>query len=131
MTSSWAYPGEQPSYSVALPVEHDEPRFSELHYVSPDELHGYHGDVLSLDPSVHVDETDSNFSFHLSLWDHVFGTYRDQPRGGHTGMTLGIDDPRDPRLVCALPGMLMLPFRGAVTDYAINRRAWQTPEDRA
>ena len=57
MTSSWAYPGEQPSYSVALPVEHDEPRFSELHYVTPDELHGYHGDVLSLDPSVHVDET--------------------------------------------------------------------------
>ena len=80
--------------------------------------------------SVAADEANSNFGFNLSLWDRLFGTYRDQPRGGHTGMTLGIDDTRDPRQVSGLLGMLLLPFRSAVTDYAINRRAWKTPEDR-
>lgn len=87
-------------------------------------------DMHRVHHSVAADEANSNFGFNLSLWDRLFGTYRDQPRGGHRGMTIGIDAPRDPRRVCALPGMLLLPFRGAVTDYAINRRNWKTPEDR-
>ncbi|MBK1716098.1 fatty acid hydroxylase [Thiocystis violacea] len=88
-------------------------------------------DMHRVHHSVAADEANSNFGFNLSLWDRLFGTYRDQPRGGHTGMTIGIDELRDPRRVCGLPGMLLLPFRGAVTDYAINCRAWKAPEDGA
>ena len=88
-------------------------------------------DMHRVHHSVAADEANSNFGFNLSLWDRLFGTYRAQPRGGHRGMTIGIDELREPRRVCGLPGMLFLPFRGAVTDYAINRRAWKAPEDGA
>jgi sterol desaturase/sphingolipid hydroxylase (fatty acid hydroxylase superfamily) len=81
-------------------------------------------DMHRVHHSVEDDETNSNFGFNLSLWDRLFGTYRDQPRGGHERMTIGIRDHRDPREVDRLPGMLTLPFRGAVTGYAINRRQW-------
>ena len=56
----------------------------------------------------------------------MFGTYRDQPRKSHKGMTIGIHGHRDPKQVDRLPGMLALPFRGRITDYAINRRQWGT-----
>jgi len=81
-------------------------------------------DMHRVHHSVEDDETNSNFGFNLSIWDRLFGTYRDQPRGGHEGMTIGIRNHRDPKEVDQLPGMLALPFRGAVTDYAINRRRW-------
>ncbi len=74
------------------------------------------------------DETNSNFGFNLPWWDRLFGTYRAQPRGGHDGMAIGIRGWRDPRQVERLPGMLTLPFRGKVTDYAINRREWRTAD---
>ncbi len=47
--------------------------------------------------SVHEDETNSNFSFNLSLWDHVFGSYRDQPRDGQTTMKIGLHEFRERR----------------------------------
>ena len=72
--------------------------------------------------SIEDDETNSNFGFNLTWWDRLFGTYRDQPRAGHIGMTIGIRDHCDPREVARLVGMLLLPFRGEVTGYAINRR---------
>jgi sterol desaturase/sphingolipid hydroxylase (fatty acid hydroxylase superfamily) len=84
-------------------------------------------DMHRVHHSVEDDETNSNFGFNLSIWDRIFGTYRDQPRAGHEGMTIGIRDYRDPREVDRLPGMLALPFRGSVTDYAINRRRWPGP----
>ncbi|NCC38791.1 MAG: sterol desaturase family protein [Gammaproteobacteria bacterium] len=84
-------------------------------------------DMHRVHHSVEDDETNSNFGFNLSIWDRLFGTYRDQPRAGHLGMTIGIRDHREPREVAHLPGMLMLPFRGAITDYAINRRQWADP----
>ena len=68
------------------------------------------------------------FGFNLPWWDRLLGTYRAQPRGGHAGMTLGIRTYRDPRLCAWLPGMLALPFLGKVSDYAINRRQWASPE---
>jgi hypothetical protein len=88
-------------------------------FVTPD-MHRVHHSIAE-------DETNSNFGFNLSWWDRLFGTYRDQPRAGHLAMTIGIDDHRDPREVAALPGMLALPFRGAITGYAINRRRWDPP----
>ena len=79
-------------------------------------------DMHRVHHSIEDDEANSNFGFNLPWWDRLFGTYRDQPRAGHAGMTIGIRDHRDPREVARLPGMLLLPFRGEVTGYAINRR---------
>jgi sterol desaturase/sphingolipid hydroxylase (fatty acid hydroxylase superfamily) len=85
-------------------------------------------DMHRVHHSVEDDETNSNFGFNLPWWDRLFGTYRDQPRGGHDGMTIGIHGWRDPRQVDQLRGMLALPFLGKVGDYAINRREWRTDD---
>ena len=88
-------------------------------------------DMHRVHHSVEDNEANSNFGFALPWWDRLFGTYRDQPREGHEGMTIGIHRYRDPRLVDRLPGMLALPFIGKVSGYAINRREWSKPgEDR-
>lgn len=79
-------------------------------------------DMHRVHHSIEDDETNSNFGFNLPWWDRLFGTYRDQPRAGQLGMTIGIRDHTDPREVARLDGMLLLPFRGEVKDYAINRR---------
>ena len=85
-------------------------------------------DMHRVHHSVEDDETNSNFGFNLPWWDRLFGTYRDQPRGGHEGMTIGIRGWRDSQQVDRLPGMLALPFRGTVTNYTINRRQRGTGE---
>jgi sterol desaturase/sphingolipid hydroxylase (fatty acid hydroxylase superfamily) len=86
-------------------------------------------DMHRVHHSVEDDEANSNFGFNLSWWDRLFGTYRDQPRGGHEGMRIGIRGFRDPRQVAWLPGMLALPFKGRITGYAINRRQWAAGEE--
>ena len=101
--------------NVRLPLGVD--RVLRWFVVTPD-MHRVHH-------SIEDDETNSNFGFNLSWWDRLLGTYRDQPRAGHEGMTIGIRDHRDPRRVDRLDGMLALPFIGQVTDYAINRRRWE------
>ncbi|HIB55634.1 MAG TPA: sterol desaturase family protein [Alphaproteobacteria bacterium] len=45
-------------------------------------------DMRRVHHSVEDDETNSNFGFSLPWWDRLFGTYRDQPRGGHEGMKM-------------------------------------------
>ncbi|MEJ2307771.1 MAG: sterol desaturase family protein [Gammaproteobacteria bacterium] len=101
--------------NVRLP--HALDRWLRLLVVTPD-MHRVHH-------SVEDDEANSNFGFCLPWWDRLFGTYRDQPRGGHEGMTIGIHSFRDTRDVSRLPGMLLLPFKGRISDYAINRRRWR------
>jgi sterol desaturase/sphingolipid hydroxylase (fatty acid hydroxylase superfamily) len=81
-------------------------------------------DMHRVHHSIEDDETNSNFGFNLPWWDRLFGTYRDQPRAGQLGMTIGIRDHADPREVARLDGMLLLPFRGEIKDYAINRRSF-------
>jgi sterol desaturase/sphingolipid hydroxylase (fatty acid hydroxylase superfamily) len=81
-------------------------------------------DMHRVHHSIEDDEANSNFGFNLPWWDRLFGTYRDQPRAGHQGMTIGIHKYRDPRIASWLPGMLVLPFIGKITSYAINRREW-------
>ena len=81
-------------------------------------------DMHRVHHSIEDDEANSNFGFSLTWWDRIFGTYRDQPRGGHQGMTIGIHKYRDTKDVSWLTGMLTLPFRGKISDYAINRRQW-------
>jgi sterol desaturase/sphingolipid hydroxylase (fatty acid hydroxylase superfamily) len=92
-------------------------RILRLIVVTPD-MHRVHH-------SVEDDESNSNFGFNLSLWDRVLGTYRVQPRAGHEAMTIGIRGRRDPREVDRITGMLLLPFRGGIGGYAINRRRWE------
>jgi sterol desaturase/sphingolipid hydroxylase (fatty acid hydroxylase superfamily) len=86
-------------------------------------------DMHRVHHSVEDDESNSNFGFNLTWWDRLFGTYREQPRAGQLGMTIGIRDHADPHEVARLPGMLALPFRGKITGYAINRRHWQDAAD--
>lgn len=50
--------------------------------VTPD-MHRIHHSIVR-------DETNSNFGFNLSLWDRLFGTYRDAPQGEQTSMPIGL-----------------------------------------
>jgi sterol desaturase/sphingolipid hydroxylase (fatty acid hydroxylase superfamily) len=100
--------------NVSLPKAFD--RVLRWFVVTPD-MHRVHH-------SVEDDEANSNFGFSLPWWDRLFGTYRDQPRAGHEGMTIGIHTYRSMKQVSWLPGMLALPLVGKVTGYAINRREW-------
>lgn len=88
-------------------------------------------DMHRVHHSVEDDEANSNFGFSLPWWDRLFGTYRAQPRGGHEGMVIGIHHYRDPGQVDRLPGMLMLPFVGKISGYAINRREWRDKDEPA
>jgi len=87
--------------NVAMPAWLD--RVIRLVLVTPD-MHRVHH-------SAEGRETDSNFGFNLPWWDRLFGTYRDQPRAGHDGMTIGLPDFRD-RKELRLDRMLTQPFRG-------------------
>ena len=86
-------------------------------------------DMHRVHHSVEDDEANSNFGFNLPWWDRLFGTYRDQPRGGHEGMTIGIRKYREPKQVAWFPGMMILPFKGKISDYVINRRQWSDSDD--
>jgi sterol desaturase/sphingolipid hydroxylase (fatty acid hydroxylase superfamily) len=83
-------------------------------------------DMHRVHHSVEDDETNSNFGFNLPWWDRLLGTYREQPRAGQVGMTIGIHGHTDLREVARLDGMLLMPFKGEVEaeGYAINRRVW-------
>ncbi len=104
--------------NIRLPKKVD--RILRWFLVTPD-MHRVHH-------SVEDDEANSNFGFSLPWWDRLFGTYRDQPRGGHEAMQIGIHKYHEPSLVTWLPGMLALPFVGRITGYAINRRQWTDDE---
>ncbi len=91
-----------------------------LFIVTPD-MHRVHH-------SVEADETNSNFGFSLPWWDRLFGTYKDQPRGGHEKMTIGIHDYKQKNQVTWLHSMLTLPFRGKISEYTINSRYKQNNE---
>jgi sterol desaturase/sphingolipid hydroxylase (fatty acid hydroxylase superfamily) len=86
-------------------------------------------DMHRVHHSVEDDEANSNFGFNLPWWDRFFGTYRDQPREGHEGMTIGIRKFRDPQQVSRLLGLLTMPFKGHISGYVINRRRWENGED--
>jgi len=87
-------------------------------------------DMHRVHHSVEDDETNSNFGFNLTWWDRLFGTYREQPRGGQVGMRIGIHHFRDIKQTNEIMGMLLLPFKGQVTEYAINTRRWDADSDR-
>lgn len=86
--------------NLALPARLD--RALRWLFVTPD-MHRVHH-------SVHRDETDSNFGFHLSVWDRLFGSYREQPRDGHERMAIGLGQYREPRDQ-GIVALLLNPFR--------------------
>jgi sterol desaturase/sphingolipid hydroxylase (fatty acid hydroxylase superfamily) len=81
--------------------------------VTPD-MHRVHHSVVPR-------ETNSNFGFNVPWWDRLFGTYRAQPAAGHDGMTIGIEQFRDPREF-GHDRMLVQPFRDDDRSYALGRR---------
>ena len=81
--------------------------------VTPD-MHRVHHSIV-------VGETNSNFGFNLPWWDRLFGTYRAQPTAGHQGMTIGIEQFREPREL-GLDRMLLQPFRGDAGRYPLGHR---------
>lgn len=97
--------------NIRMPASVD--RILRLVVVTPD-MHRVHH-------SIYPNETNSNFGFNLPWWDRLLGTYRPQPRDGHTGMTIGIEQFRtlgDLRL----DRMLLQPWRGPASGYPINQR---------
>jgi len=95
--------------NVRIPVGVD--RVLRWFVVTPD-MHRVHHSILSA-------ETNSNFGFNLPWWDHLLGTYRDQPQSGHQGMTVGLRQFRDPQLL-TLARILALPFVGDKGSYSFR-----------
>jgi sterol desaturase/sphingolipid hydroxylase (fatty acid hydroxylase superfamily) len=79
-------------------------------------------DMHRVHHSHYANETNSNFGFNLPWWDRLFGTYRDQPKDGHTTMAIGLTQFTDERQTERLHRMLWLPFERQTGDYPINRR---------
>jgi sterol desaturase/sphingolipid hydroxylase (fatty acid hydroxylase superfamily) len=95
--------------NVRLPPSAD--RVLRWFVVTPD-MHRVHH-------SVRPAETNTNFGFNLPWWDRLLGTYRAQPAGGHTAMTIGVDRFRTRRDLW-LDRMLIQPVRGSTGKYAIG-----------
>ena len=85
--------------NIALHPEAD--RILRLAVVTPD-MHRVHHSVI-------IRETDSNFGFNFPWWDRLFNTYRAQPAAGHTAMTIGLANYREPKWL-QLPWMLAVPL---------------------
>jgi sterol desaturase/sphingolipid hydroxylase (fatty acid hydroxylase superfamily) len=81
--------------------------------VTPD-MHRVHHSILTR-------ETNSNFGFNLPWWDRLFGTYRAQPEAGHEGMTIGIEQFREPDDL-RLDRMLLQPLRDEAGRYPLERQ---------
>jgi sterol desaturase/sphingolipid hydroxylase (fatty acid hydroxylase superfamily) len=90
--------------NIAMPSQAD--RVLRRALVTPD-MHRVHH-------SIDRAETNSNFGFCFSFWDRLLGTYKPAPALGHTAMTIGIPEFRDPNDVVNLQGMLVLPFDSVV-----------------
>jgi len=70
--------------------------------------------------SVENNETNSNFGFNLPWWDRWFGTYISEPKKGLLGMTIGLDQFRDPTRL-SLFKILLLPFVGKTGNYPFRK----------
>ena len=98
--------------NVRLPDSVD--RVLRLFVVTPD-MHRVHH-------SIHKAETNSNFGFNFPWWDRLFGTYRAQPAAGHTEMTIGLEQFREPSRL-SVHRLLLMPFIDRTGGYAIAEKA--------
>lgn len=90
--------------NVAIPESLD--RWLRWAIVTPD-MHRIHH-------STRVVETNSNFSFSVSWWDRLCGTYRAHPALGQLQMDIGLQEYRTP---LHLGQLLVLPFQGNAGRY--------------
>jgi len=60
-----------------------------------------------------VSETNSNYGFSVSWWDHIFGSYTDKPAAGSDGVDIGLTEYRDAQQTTKLWGLLRIPFTKA------------------
>lgn len=73
--------------------------------VTPDMHRVHHSQIPS--------ETDSNFGFNISLWDHLFGSYQDQPKLGHEGIEIGLREFNKGRKPLQFFKLLMMPLHSS------------------
>ena len=99
--------------NLFLPVRADG--VLRLFVVTPD-MHRVHHSVFDF-------ETNSNFGFNLPWWDRLMGTYRDQPKLGHEGMTIGLHQFREPSGLTFFR-ILALPFTGDPGSYPTSCRRY-------
>jgi len=67
-------------------------------------------DMHRIHHSTDVIESNRNFGFGLSWWDHLFGSYQSTPDVAHETMPIGLDEYRDPKHAVFLTGVLSIPF---------------------
>ena len=87
-------------------------------------------DVHRLHHSAVADETNANLGGLVTWWDRLFGTYIDQPQGGHEGMVIGLEEFRDPKHL-QLHWILANPFLSAEAEAANRRDHLAAPARRA
>lgn len=89
--------------NVALPTWLERP----LRYliVTQDMHRIHHSQVMT--------ETNSNYSFNLSLWDRLFNSYTEQAAAGPDALHIGLSDYPNSAQTTHLSGMLMIPFQTA------------------
>ncbi|QTD57014.1 sterol desaturase family protein [Parasphingorhabdus cellanae] len=85
--------------NIRLPLGFD--RLLRLFIVTPD-MHRVHHSIIER-------EANSNYSFFLTIWDRMFGTYIAQPEKGHNGMTIGLSEYQDNK-PANLIWSLIIPF---------------------
>jgi sterol desaturase/sphingolipid hydroxylase (fatty acid hydroxylase superfamily) len=93
--------------------------FIRLFFVTPD-MHRIHH-------SMNENETNSNFGFFISIWDRIFGTYRNRPALGYKNMEIGLKQFSQPKWQ-NFRWLIMLPFVGKISGYAINQRNYSDKE---
>ncbi|HUT49352.1 MAG TPA: sterol desaturase family protein [Alphaproteobacteria bacterium] len=67
-------------------------------------------DIHRIHHSARQAETDSNYGALFTVWDRLFRTFVGQPRGGHAGMTLGLEHWREDRRAQGFGWLLISPF---------------------
>lgn len=81
--------------------------------------------------SIIPEETNTNFSFTISIWDRIFGTYYPEPRAGFDMLQIGLAEFRKGQHL-TLGRMLCLPFNFNCRRYAdrlIHTKSEQSGKD--
>lgn len=82
-------------------------------------------DMHRVHHSTRFHECNANYGFNLSCWDRWFNTYVAQPRKGHQGMRIGLNEVAQANDASRITGMLRLPLR-----WRILQRAYQHDKER-
>ena len=87
-------------------------------------------DMHRIHHSTRENETNSNFAFHISLWDRIFGTYMAEPKYGQLEMNIGLDRFNEEKWQ-KFTGLLYMPLESSIRGYAINYRDTRNADELA